>query len=84
MGKDQGRGRSKAAGIRNAAWRIKGDTNNPRHLIVTQDLDIEGIFLPDNYSIVLQSNNPHYGTTSGAGSYPYGTLVTLTAIPSDH
>lgn len=61
-----------------------GDTNNPRHLIVTQDLDIEGIFLPDNYSIVLQSNNPHYGTTSGAGSYPYGTLVTLTAIPSDH
>lgn len=66
-----------------AYWQ-DGDTTNPRQIVVTQDIVLEGIFVTDSHNIALQSNNPHYGTVWGDGTYPYGATTTITAIPSEH
>jgi len=47
----------------------------------SNDMALTASFGLSEYSINVEPNNPTYGTTTGGGTYLYGTNVTLTAIP---
>ncbi len=57
-------------------------TTNPRTFTVDRDTTFTATFEINTYLVTLTSNNDSYGTTSGSGTYNYGSVATLTAIPS--
>lgn len=57
-----------------------GNTDNPRNLFPTSDTVFTAIFAPYTYTITAVAAD--HGEVSGAGTYNYGTMVTLTAIPN--
>ena len=60
-----------------------GNTDNPRSIIVTQDMDFKAIFtVTETYTITVRSANLLQGTTYGSGIYPAGQVVTIGATPS--
>ena len=61
-----------------------GNTNNPRHLVITGDTTITAQFSPGSCTLTLLSNNNAWGTVSGGGTYPYSQSVTCTATPELH
>lgn len=58
-----------------------GNTQNPRHYIVSGDDIIMATFAIDSHIVVLQVNNIAGGTVIGAGNYAYGTPATVSAMP---
>ena len=61
-----------------------GNTDNPRTITVTEDATYIASFAEGDaqtYTITAMSANNSMGTVSGGGTYPEGTLVTLTATP---
>lgn len=65
-----------------AQW-SDGNTDNPRTIIVTSDTTLTATFAINSYTLALSTNNPAWGTVSGAGTYEYGTRVTMTATASE-
>ncbi len=61
-----------------------GDTNAEREVTVTGDKTYIAEFAPKGYSIVVKPNNNLYGTTTGTGTYPYGSNQTITATANEH
>ena len=59
-----------------------GITTNPRQVLLSSDTSFTAIFVSDNSLITVSSNNPLWGSVSGAGVYNYNTIATLTATPS--
>ena len=59
-----------------------GCTDNPRALIVTQDTTLTAIFEILTYNATVTCD-PIHGSVTGSGTYNYGDVVTLTAIPNE-
>ena len=60
-----------------------GVTENPRSIMVTQDLEITAIFEKiETYTITVRAENPLLGTTYGSGSYPLNQVINIGAIPN--
>ena len=57
-------------------------TSTTLTLLVTQDYDIVANFQPKSYTVTASSS--YGGTITGAGTYVYGTTVTMTATPYSH
>lgn len=55
-----------------------GNTDNPRTISVTKDSTFTAEFAIDQHTIAVTCD-PQQGTVTGAGTYDYGTQVTLTA-----
>ncbi|MBQ9474143.1 MAG: fibronectin type III domain-containing protein [Bacteroidales bacterium] len=55
-----------------------GDTNNPRFITVSADTTYTANFSVSVFTVALHAA---YGTVSGAGTYPYGSLVTIAVAP---
>ena len=64
-----------ATGYHFSQW-SDGNTNNPRKATVTADMDFAAEFEVNTYEITAAAQN---GTVSGAGTYNYGAMATLTA-----
>lgn len=61
-----------------------GNTENPRTVVVTQNLSYTAQFDYNNYNVSVLSNNITAGYTVGSGTYNYNAIVALSAIPSNH
>ena len=61
-----------------------GDTTNPRIIIVEGDATYTATFKPLQYEITTESDPVEGGTVTGAGTYDYGTIATLTATPNEN
>ena len=55
-----------------------GNTENPRTITVTEDINLTAEFAIDQYQIILESNGN--GSVTGSGTYDYGTKITIEAI----
>ena len=61
-----------------------GNTDNPRSIVVTQDMTFTAIFevIPQTYyDITVVSHEPLFGRVTGSGTYPANTIATIEAIP---
>ncbi len=63
-----------------------GNTDNPRTVIVMNDLTLTAQFIaegsgPASYQVILQPNNNELGSVMGAGTYQENEEATLIAIP---
>ena len=56
-------------------------TDNPLELVVDGDITVTANFAPVQYTLIAPTNDENKGTVTGAGTYSYGTEVTLTATP---
>ena len=63
-----------------------GIVSNPRYITVTQDASFTALFnytgVPE-YALKVIPNNPDWGTVSGEGTYPAGSVVEVSATPTD-
>ena len=70
------------AGYEFVSW-SDGNTDNPRVITVTENATYIATFAEaapiETYTITAVSANPDYGRVIGGGTYPAGTIVTLTA-----
>ena len=57
-------------------------TDNPLELVVDGDITVTANFAPVQYTLIAPTNDEDKGTVTGAGTYNYGTEVTLTANPA--
>ena len=57
-------------------------TDNPLSLVVNSDITVTANFEPVQYTLIAPTNDENKGTVTGAGTYNYGTEVTLTANPT--
>ena len=61
-----------------------GNTDNPRSIVVTSDMNFTAIFEPiPTYTITVRSYTPSMGTVFGSGTYQVNTVVNIGAIPND-
>ena len=61
-----------------------GNTDNPRSIVVTQDMEYEAIFARiETYTIIVRPENPLLGTTYGGGTYLANQEVTIGATPNN-
>jgi hypothetical protein len=61
-----------------------GNTDNPRSIVVTQDMTLTAIFevIPQAYyNITVVSDNPLMGRVDGGGTFPVNATTTIEAIP---
>ncbi len=65
-----------------AAWN-DGNTDNPRTIVVTEDITYTATF-DVLRSISVVSTDETMGTVQGTGEYIEGTTVQITAIPNEH
>ncbi|MCQ2344550.1 MAG: T9SS type A sorting domain-containing protein [Paludibacteraceae bacterium] len=61
-----------------------GSTDNPLTFIVDMDSTVTANFAIDQHEVTTAVNDTALGSVTGAGTYDYGTTVTLTAIPVAH
>lgn len=60
-----------------------GNTDNPRHITVTQDMQFKAIFSEiETYTITVRAENPLLGTTYGSGIYPLNQVINIGATPN--
>ena len=59
-----------------------GNTANPREIEVTSDSSFTALFEANNYDVTVGSTDVNIGSTSGSGSYTYGSTATISAVPS--
>ena len=57
-----------------------GNTDNPRTIVVTQNVILHAVCLNVIYNVTLTAEN---GTFIGAGEYGHGTEATITAVPNE-
>ena len=60
-----------------------GATENPRTVVVQGDLFFNAIFGIDSHYVRVESENPEFGEVDGDGEYPYGSVITIHAMPRD-
>ena len=61
-----------------------GNTDNPRSIVVTSDMNFTAIFEPiPTYTITVRSYSTAMGTVFGSGTYQVNTVVNIGAIPND-
>ena len=58
-----------------------GNTENPRTIVVTEDLNLTAEFAINQYEVSVTSDENGYVT--GSGTYDYGTEVTIEAIANE-
>lgn len=61
-----------------------GNIQNPRTFTINSDITLIAYFLQNEslaYTITVNSNNPSMGSTTGSGTFEYGTVTTITAEP---
>lgn len=56
-----------------------GNTSNPRKITVSDNATYTAEFVKNKYTITVNSNDSKMGTTDGAGTYDYGTVVKISA-----
>jgi hypothetical protein len=56
-----------------------GNTDNPRNIVVTEDITYTAEFTANTYTVSTKVNDDAMGYVSGAGSYLYTAEATLTA-----
>ena len=73
-----------SAGYEFTHWE-DGNTDNPRIVTVTRDLEFTAYFEPTDrtYTLSLDVNNPEWGSVEGAGTYPVYQQVEIRAVPAD-
>ena len=62
-----------------------GSVSNPRNVTVTQNATYTALFHYNGtptYTITVESSNPLYGTVTGGGEYPEGTIIEISATPA--
>ena len=59
-----------------------GNKDNPRKVTVTADVTYTAEFALQTY-VVSATCDPQQGQVTGGGTYPYGSEVTLTAVPNE-
>ncbi|MBR6550562.1 MAG: hypothetical protein IKT71_05100 [Paludibacteraceae bacterium] len=71
-------------GYRFVNWTYGSETstNNPLELVVEGNITVTANFEPIQYTLIAPTNDEDKGTVTGAGTYNYGTEVTLTANPA--
>ena len=69
-----------ATGYHFVGW-SDGNTNNPRVLLVENDVSLTATFAPNQYTVTLYSNDPTKGTVSGGGTYNYNQQIYIIASP---
>jgi len=55
------------------------NTDNPRQVVVEQNITLTAIFAADTHHVNVVANNAAYGTAIGTNDYAYGTTATLHA-----
>ena len=68
-----------STGYHFAQW-SDGNSVNPRKVTVTSDVDLKAEFDVNSYEITVAAAN---GTVTGAGTYNYGSVATLSATAAD-
>lgn len=66
-------------------WQYNGDTvsTNPEYTFtVNNDTALVAIYAEVEYNVVVETNNPAWGTATGSGTYPYGDNVAMVVTPS--
>ena len=58
-----------------------GNTENPRTIVVTEDVELRAEFAINKYEVVLESGGN--GSVLGSGTYDYGTEVIIGAIADE-
>ncbi|MDY6393873.1 MAG: leucine-rich repeat protein [Synergistales bacterium] len=61
-----------------------GNTENPRTVIITQNMSFTAQFDNNYYTITTNSNNNALGNVYGGGSYEYNSITSLTAQANNH
>ncbi|MBR1769349.1 MAG: leucine-rich repeat domain-containing protein, partial [Bacteroidales bacterium] len=61
-----------------------GNTENPRSFIVTKNENITALFDYNLYNISASSSNLSQGSILGSGTYNFNSVISLTALPSEH
>ncbi len=59
------------------------ETANPRIVTITENTSLTAIFAIDTHYVGATPNNWEYGEVYGGGYYPYGSTVTLQAMPNE-
>jgi hypothetical protein len=60
-----------------------GSTGNPRTITVTGDASYTAQFEPNMHTITVVSEQSEMGTATGGGTFPYGSVIQIEAIPFD-
>ena len=58
-----------------------GNTENPRTIVVTEDVELKAEFAINQYEVNVTAGENGYAT--GSGTYDYGTEVTIEALAND-
>ena len=61
-----------------------GQITNPRMVFVDGDAGYTAVFTPVQYEITTECDPVNGGTVTGAGTYDYGSIATLTATPNEN
>jgi hypothetical protein len=56
-----------------------GVSDNPRFVTVVGDASYIAVFIPNSYTLTVNSSNQEQGSVSGGGTYDYNTTATLSA-----
>ena len=59
-----------------------GNTDNPRTITVTGNASYVATLAVDTFTLSVSANDASYGTTTGSGTYEYGTSVQISASPN--
>ena len=60
-----------------------GNTDNPRHITVTQDMEFIALFTEiETATITVRAENPFIGSTYGSGVYPLNQVIIIGATPN--
>ena len=71
-----------AEGYRFVRW-SDGNTDNPRTLTVTEDMDLTAQFAINTYQVTVNADNAEHGSVTGSGEYNHGATATIEAVPAE-
>ena len=60
-----------------------GNTQNPRTVTVTGDATYTAMFTTNSFQLTVVPDEASHGTTTGSGTYDYGTHVSISATAAD-
>ena len=61
-----------------------GNTDNPRIVTLTRDTLFTALFVPNQYTLTLQSGDEQHGSVNGGGVYDYLDTITISATAVEH